>query len=428
MRPWLARDWSVGPDGLSVTIELRSNAKFHDGSPVSAQAVAEILNKALPRMLGAVFEDVQSLSAVGDHQVRIVLRRPSPFVVEALDGETPIRKGGDRAIGTGPFKDVQTASKIDLRANDDYYLGQPNVSRIEIEPYPSVRAAWADLLRNRVDMLFEVPTDALSSLEASSSVSVFTISRPFQYAILLNTSSPTLESKAIRRGLNAAVDRPTLVREALDGHGVPSLGPVWPRNWAFDTALPTLGLDYSRAKAELASIRKPEAALRLPTIHCLVPADSVYERIGLVAKQQLEAVGVELALEERPPADISAAVEKRDFEAVLIDLASGPNLFRPYQWWHSKGLFNFSRFSSPAVDVALDRIRHAANDDEYRAGVAAFQRAMLDDPPAIFLAWSQRARAVTNRFIVPQPEPGHDILSTVYNWRLRPDAAQADRN
>jgi len=71
-------------------------------------------------------------------------------------------------------------------------------------------------------------------------------------------------------------------------------------------------------------------------------------------------------------------------------------------------------------DAALDRVRHAANDDEYRAGVAAFQRAMIDDPPAIFLAWSQRARAVSSRFEVPV-EPGRDVLGTLRLWRPAAD-------
>ena len=65
--------------------------------------------------------------------------------------------------------------------------------------------------------------------------------------------------------------------------------------------------------------------------------------------------------------------------------------------------------ASAAVDGALDRIRHAGSDDEYRAGVAAFQRATIEDPPAIFLAWSERARAVSKRFVVTDAQPGRDI-------------------
>jgi len=116
-----------------------------------------------------------------------------------------------------------------------------------------------------------------------------------------------------------------------------------------------------------------------------------------------------------------------DFEGLLIDVASGWSLFRPYRWWHSKGNSNLSGFSSPSVDAALDRVRHSANEDDYRAGAAAFQQAIADDPPAIFLAWGDRARAVTRRFDV-QPEPGRDVLSTLRLWKPTGSTAQASRN
>jgi ABC-type oligopeptide transport system substrate-binding subunit len=101
---------------------------------------------------------------------------------------------------------------------------------------------------------------------------------------------------------------------------------------------------------------------------------------------------------------------------VLFDAISAPSLFRPFLWWHSKSTSNSAGFASPAVDNALDRIRHAGSDDEYRAGVAAFQRATIEDPPAIFLAWSERARAVSKRFVVTETTAGRDILSQLRLW------------
>ena len=54
---------------------------------------------------------------------------------------------------------------------------------------------------------------------------------------------------------------------------------------------------------------------------------------------------------------------------------------------------------------------------------------MIDDPPAIFLAWSERARAVSKRFVVPDAEPGRDILSTLRFWKPAEDAAaRSSRN
>jgi ABC-type oligopeptide transport system substrate-binding subunit len=108
-------------------------------------------------------------------------------------------------------------------------------------------------------------------------------------------------------------------------------------------------------------------------------------------------------------------------------MVSGPSVFRPFLVWHSAEA-NFSGFASPVVDAALDRIRHASSDDLYRAAVAAFHDATMADPPAIFLAWSERARAVSKRFVVPDAQPGRDILSTLLFWKPVAGESQATRH
>jgi hypothetical protein len=83
--------------------------------------------------------------------------------------------------------------------------------------------------------------------------------------------------------------------------------------------------------------------------------------------------------------------------------------------WHSRGSL-VGGLGGPLLDAALDRVRHASTDDEYRGGVADVQRAVVADPPAIFLAWSRRARAVSRRFEVPA-EPDTDVMGTLRLWR-----------
>ena len=97
----LAKQWTVAPDGLSIAIQLRSGVRFHDHSAVTAQIVAQILQKSLPDSIGAAYDDVSSITAPSDDLVEVKLRRPSPFVLEAL--ETPISKPGSPGIGTGNF-------------------------------------------------------------------------------------------------------------------------------------------------------------------------------------------------------------------------------------------------------------------------------------------------------------------------------------
>jgi hypothetical protein len=146
-----------------------------------------------------------------------------------------------------------------------------------------------------------------------------------------------------------------------------------------------------------------------------------------MVKRQLEAVGVQMDIEEASPEQILDALNNSSYEAVLLDMVSGPNLFRLYRWWHSAGSFNPGTLGGGSLDEPLDRIRHATSDDEYRAGVAAFQRAVFDNPPGIFLAWSERTRAVSRRFDVAA-ELGRDILTTLRSWRPANDFQSVGRN
>ncbi len=387
---WLAQSWTPSPDHLQWTIRLRPGVTFHDGTPVTASTVAQSLRAQLPGRLGPPFADVSSIDAVSPDKVQVSLKQPSAFLIEALDA--PIREPGNPSMGTGPFFVAPAeGNTIELRANDKYYGGRPLIDRVNFVPYASTRAAWADLLRDKIDMLYEVGLDAFDSLQLSTQVSIVRLQQPYQNLLLLNLERPQLKSRAVRQALSAAVDRARLVREGLDGHGTPATGPVWPDHWAYDAAASQIEYNPTR-------IAPPDKAI---TLTCIFGADASRERLALALQQQLQMVGVNLQLEALNPNEVVEKMTSGDFDAILSDFVQGPNLVRPYLFWHTGGPFNYGHYSSAAVDKALDAVRHSTDDDEYKAGVAAFQRAITDDPPAIFLAWGERIRAVSKRFEVP---------------------------
>jgi peptide/nickel transport system substrate-binding protein len=425
-RPGLAKDWTVSADGVALTVNLVSGAKFHDGSPLTGAIVAQALQATLPDTLGPILEDVDGVSAPNDHQVVVRFRRRSPFILDLLD--VPIPKPGAPTVGTGPHVLSDPKSLTEFRGNDNYYLGRPAIDRVVVTTFPSVRSAWAEMLRGRIDMLYDVGTDALDSLETSSNVSTFTYTRRYQYILIFNSRSDVFQSRQVRRALNMAVDKEALVREALNGRGLVSSGPVWPHNSAFRADFPAFRFDRQSAAATLSDGRG--AVNRTGRLHftCLVPPDAMYERIALVLKRQLAAVDVDMSVEETSMNHLVDGLKNRRFEAALIEGVSGPTLLRPYQLWHSKGGKNPGGLGSAALDVALDSIRHAASDDEYLRAVANFQQTIVDDPPAIFLAWIQRSRAVSKRFVVPPTEPGRDILATFRMWKPVTEVSRTSHN
>jgi peptide/nickel transport system substrate-binding protein len=402
-QPWLAEGWSLSADGLTLSVRLRRGVTFHDGRVLTAPVVRDILIARLPAYVGPAYEDIEEIRAESEYELAFVLRKPSSFVLEGLD--VPIQVEGPLPIGTGPFYEASgTGDTVEMLANEKYYHGKPHIDRIVIRPYASVRSAWADMLRGQVDMLYEVGADAVDLLDGSSESNVFSFVRHYASVIVLNVQRPSLRDSSVRRYLNAAIDRKALIAEALNGHGSPAEGPVWPLHWAYDSGLPRFRYE-------------PKAVSRIQGLRLrILYAEPSHERLALTIQRQLRAAGIAVTLETAPLDQALARVQKGDFDGFLADAVAGPTLVRSFLFWHSSGPRNVGRFHSERVDQAFDAIRHAANEVAYASGVAAFQRAVVEDPPAIFLAWSQRARAVSTRFEV-QVEAGRDILSTLRLWR-----------
>ncbi|MGB9606576.1 MAG: ABC transporter substrate-binding protein, partial [Bryobacteraceae bacterium] len=75
-RPALAESWEVSSDGLEWTFHLRKGVKFHDGEPLTAQAVQQSIQRTIDLGLGAAFiwSPVDTIEAVDDYTVRFHLK------------------------------------------------------------------------------------------------------------------------------------------------------------------------------------------------------------------------------------------------------------------------------------------------------------------------------------------------------------------
>jgi peptide/nickel transport system substrate-binding protein len=417
--PGLAESWSTSSDGLTWRFHLRASARFHDGKPADAKVIGRIVKTKLPEALGPAIGDIAEIRTLSDRDLEIVLRQRSRFLIEQL-GELTIEEPDSLLSGTGPFYVTsEQGNDIEMRANAGYYGGKPAIERIAIKPYTSVRSAWADLLRRKVDMLYDVGVDALDSLQSSNDVRVFTFQTRLAYLVLLNVQKPYLRDPAFRRQLNAAIDRDALVAEALRGHGTPAVSAVWPHHWAY-AADPA---EFPRFRYDPHPLPSGLPERRLTCIF----NEPTYARLALALQRQLHAIGVNLEPELVTGDQLKARLKNGDFDAFLSDFLQGPNLVRPYLFWHTDAPSNFGHFSSVQVDRSLDAIRHAADDASYQTAVTAFERAIVDNPPAIFLAWRERARAVSSRFQVVA-DPGTDVLFTLREWRPAGDARAAMGN
>jgi peptide/nickel transport system substrate-binding protein len=429
--PRIAESWKASPDALSWRMKLRPNVAFHDGTPVDATIVKETLEKALSQPeITALYPgmlDVKNVRALDSRTVEIDLRRPSSFLMEDLD--IPLTKAGadGQSIGTGPYAVVENRDdEIRLRANEHYYLGKPYIERIAIRPYSTLRLAWASLLRSEIDVVSDIPADALEFV-ANESVETFSFLRHYAYFMAFNSTKPQLRAAAVRRALNAAIDREALISSVLKGHGEVADSPMWPYHWAYDRSIRGYSYDPSLATATFGALGlrlQKDQDTGLPAflrLSCLVPqGHAVLEKLALAIQRQFYDVGIDLQLIALPLKEFDARIRQGHFDASIMDLASAPTLSRVYQFWRSPGEFrglNVFGYRNEEVDKWLDRIRHASDDATVRAAASQLQRALLNDPPALFIAWNERSRAIGRRFHVPS-EPGRDPLQNLRLWTL----------
>jgi peptide/nickel transport system substrate-binding protein len=436
----VAESWEVSADGLTWEIHLRPNVTFHDGTALDAEAAKQVLDAVLARASTRAsspgLAEVRQVATAGPHTLIISLARPSAFLMDELDIPLTKKDPGGTVIGTGPFKPVTISPReVVLQAHEGYHLGSPAVHELIVKFYPTLRLAWASLLRGEIDAVSNVSADALEFVK-SDAVDTFSFSRHFAHVIVFNSARPQLRPAAVRRALNAAIDRQALIQSVLKGRAQLADSPVWPKHWAHDASVRGYSYDASLARATLDALGvhvQRAGGATVPArfrFTCTVPqGHAVHERLALMIQRQLYDVGVDMQLESRPLSELDTMLRVGDFDAAIVDLSSGPTLSRVYQFWRSPGDFrgfNMFGYENAEADKWLDRLRHAQDDASTRTAASQLQRVLMDDPPALFLAWIEGSRAISRRVAVPT-EAGRDPFADLWRWQIRRDMSPTEQ-
>jgi peptide/nickel transport system substrate-binding protein len=424
-RPLLLEGWSVSADGLVWRLMIRPGVRFQDGSPLTAADVKRTFDYAIASPAVAAtavcVPSVASVDVGSEREVVVALKRRCSYLLDDLDRAiTRTAADGKTRIGTGAFAITSsTADVISLEANRHYYAGPPAIDRVEVKPFDALRTAWADMMRGRVDFLWEVGPDTAEFLSDRTAVEVRSYLGYYAIALMLNSARPPFQRSEARRALNLAVDRAALVQQGLKGHGVAADGPIWPRYWARDPRAPAIRFNAGEADALVRAARLAPGGFT-----CLVPANfSILERMALLVQQQLAGFGIRMRLESLPPDVFNRRILSGEFDAVMLSALGGPSATVFHRFWHSAGAtkrWNFWGYRNSRVDQALDTALDAPGDVEFAGAIRQFEAAARDDPPAVFLAWSETMQAVSRRFAVPPGNDGRDAIYVLSRWFLRP--------
>ena len=222
VQPALAIAWRSEDRDHRWQFSLRPGVSFQDGSPLTAAAVVNSLNRSCNG--NCPWSAVRALGS----SLIFTADSPMPQLPALLAGREfliALTVGADglppaNPTGTGPFQFVSSANgALTLAANQNCWQGRPFADSIEIRAHRSIRDQWLDLSVGRADVV-EVPPEMLR--QARQQQLTVVVSPPMTLLALQVSSAGALANPMLRASIARAVDRSALFNVIFQKQGEPT--------------------------------------------------------------------------------------------------------------------------------------------------------------------------------------------------------------
>ncbi|MFD7838624.1 ABC transporter substrate-binding protein [Streptomyces sp. NPDC059761] len=424
----------ISADGLTYTYKLRQGVKFSDGTPFTAKDVVFTYRTILdPKTNNASKTELDAIAGIeerGADSVVFTLKYPYapfaertvlPIAPEHIAGRQDVNSGEFTAkpVGTGPY--VLTAwsrgEKLGFRANPAYWGGERAVKKFTMAVIKDDDVRATRLRSGELDAAI-LPPDLAKGFEDDKARTTYAATS-FDYRnVTLPTHHQVTGDPAVRRALDIAVDRATMVDKLLAGAGKPAYGPV-PTGSPWFTAGTERAYDLDRAKKILdeAGWKAGEDGIRAKDgVRASFPlwytsGDKIRQDHALAFASDAKKAGIEVRTESGTWEVIEPRMKT---DAVLAGGGSPADPdFDQYLLLKSSlggdGFNNMARYDNQSVDRALDEARRSGDPAARKAAYDTVQRELVKNPGYVFLTHIDHLYVVNDKWdgLTTQVEP-HD--------------------
>ena len=453
----LALDWEVSSDALTYTFHLREGVTFHDGSDFTAEDVVFTYNTVKENQGGNDSVDLSrmaSVEATDDHTVVFTLTEPySSFLDQmACLGIVPSDGYDSRTfdtmpIGTGPWKVIQydTAKKMILGANEDYYGGAPSIEQVTILDMEE-DAAIASARSGELDLAMVSPNYVNEEIDGMhienlETMDVRQISLPVTPQESYRTESgdtvtvgnDVTSDRAVREALSIGIDRQTIIDNALNGIGKPAEGFTDNLEWGNTASYEDNRKDEARALLEAAGWEEgkddiyEKDGLRCEFTVYAPSGDTARYQLAQAVAEEAEKIGIKIDVDQ-------ATWDELDTEAFTSGVVWGWGQYDPVVL---RNLFYFGAFTGTGTantvrysNAEADRLIEAALDANSReASVEAWkqvQSVTANDYAYLYIVNIEHSYFVSDDLDIsvdtqiPHPHGhGAPVINNMNQWTLK---------
>lgn len=258
-----AESWETSEDGLTWTFHLRDGLKWSDGTDLTAKdfvyswqrvcdpnVAAPYAETVLGMVKGydeAVAGDITKLDVQAPDEKTVVVNLANPCSyfgeLAAFATLNPVQQAtveangdawatsADTYISNGPFMMTEwvPGSHITFSKNPNYWNAEAiKLDKLEFELIEDSNAAYSAYTSGEVDMIKDVPTEEIPSLQGNDDFHVEPIIGT--YYVSLNLQKEYFQDARVRKALSLAIDRNYVANTLMQGTYSPAssiVGPGW---------------------------------------------------------------------------------------------------------------------------------------------------------------------------------------------------------
>jgi peptide/nickel transport system substrate-binding protein len=402
--PQLALSHETSADGKEVTIKLRPDVKFQDGEPFDAEAAKFSLERHLnfpasfrkPELAALDHVDV-----VDPLTIKLVLKTPfSPLIAQLADragmmvSPKAAKEEGDKfglhPVCAGPYKFIERVQqdRIVFEKFADYW-NKDNVfiDRLVFLPIVDPTVRLANLKSGGLDLIERVLATDIKDVRADPKLKLSSALWLGYQGITINigndkSKGPLSQSAKVREALDLAIDREAINQVVYNGEFVPGNQWISPESPYYQKAFPVRPRDLAKAKALL-----NEAGITGPVpVDFMVPQGAEFEAVAQVIQSMAAEAGFDIRIRVTELATALKAAEAGEYQAFLLDWSGRVDPDGNSYIFHKTGApQNYSAYSNPAVDKALDDARLVSDLPARKAIYEIATKQVLEDEPVIYL-------------------------------------------
>lgn len=397
----LAETYEVSPDGLKMTFHLRKDAKFQDGTPVTAEDVkwsldrvvtAPVLGKA--QLLTGSMTSADQFKVIDPLTFEVTLPKPDKLALPNLATVYPIIINSkvakehataedpwatawlkEHTAGSGAYQ-IETfkpGEQVIMVRNEAWNRGTADKSAffkrviVQSVPEPATRANLVE--RGDADLVIDLQASDVQSLEAKGKLKV--ISTPQYNAVTfvsMNNQIPPFDNINVRRAIAFALPYDDMFKAALFGRGSPLFGATWadgkPSSGAYPIPQP-VKLDLKKAKDYLRAAGLPDGFST--TFSFNVGQASTAEPMAALLKESLAKVGITVDIQKLPDAQMSTQINEKKLpfftEGIVAWLPSTDYFYRNFYTGNQR--WNYSSINNPELVAIAQEARFETDQAKY---------------------------------------------------------------